>query len=77
MPGPFVRRFASPPAREILRERSVRWVLAYDGERVAENSAALLGEPVPADPHCSILDALPSRAPALLNRASQNGASNM
>jgi hypothetical protein len=61
------------PARQILQEHGVRWVLAYDGERVAENSAALLGIPAPANALCRTLDRSPSQAPAFLRLASENG----
>ena len=60
-------------AREILREHGVRWVLAYDGERVAENSAALLGVPPPANALCRTLDRFPGQAPIFLSLSSENG----
>ncbi len=34
-------------AREILEKRHVAWVFAYDSDRVAQNSAAILNEPLP------------------------------
>jgi hypothetical protein len=58
-------------SREILRARGVRWVLVYDGARVAENSAAILGAPVSAKALCFLLDRTPSRAPAFLELAGQ------
>jgi hypothetical protein len=61
-------------AREILRRHDVHWVLAYDGERVAENSAALLGVPAPTNALCFTLDRTPSQAPRFLSLAWQNGA---
>ena len=34
-------------ARAILEKRHVAWVFAYDSDRVAQNSAAILNEPLP------------------------------
>jgi hypothetical protein len=66
---------ASPAeAREILRRDEVRWVLTADGERVAENSAAILGGPGSPDALCRILDRWPSRAPIFLSLRSENAA---
>ena len=35
-------------ARAILEKRHVAWVFAYDSDRVAQNSAAILNEPLPS-----------------------------
>ncbi len=64
-------------AEAILRARGVQWVLAYDGTRVAENSAAILGKPVPAQPLCLTLDRTPSRVPAFLTLAGENGGAKL
>jgi hypothetical protein len=53
-------------AREILEHHRVAWVFAYDSERVAQNSAAILKEPVPQNPLCRVLDRTPSHAPRFL-----------
>ena len=45
--------------REILRNQHVDWVLAYDWERVAQNSADLLGASVPDRAIGRILDRRP------------------
>jgi hypothetical protein len=59
-------------AREILRNRRVDWVLAYDWERVADNSGRLLGGSV-ADPAIGrILDRAPGQAPRFLALSGQN-----
>ena len=62
-------------AREILAKDKVEWVLAFDAERVAENSAAILGlssgRRTPAV--CFALDRTPGRAPPFLSFAAQNG----
>lgn len=61
-------------AEAILRRSQVQWVLVADGERVAENSAAILGVPAPANALCRVLDRFPSRAPRFLALSTQNGA---
>jgi hypothetical protein len=53
-------------ARDILEKHRVTWVFAYDSERVAHNSAAILKEAIPQNPLCSVLDRTPSRAPHFL-----------
>src|SRR5215831_14690138 len=59
---------------EILEKRQVAWVLAYDSERVAQNSAAILNQRVPPRPLCRVLDQTPSQAPAFLIFSKQNPA---
>ena len=59
-------------AREILEKRRVAWVFAYDSDRVAQNSAAILNEPSPLQPLCRVLDRTPSRAPPFLIFSAQN-----
>jgi hypothetical protein len=61
-------------AREILEKRHVAWIIAYDSDRVAQNSAAILNEPVPREPLCRVLDRRPSQAPPFLVFSAQNPA---
>jgi hypothetical protein len=58
--------------RQILANHQTAWVIAYDSERVAQNSAVLLNVPVPAHPLCSVLDRTPSQAPPFLVLSTQN-----
>jgi hypothetical protein len=60
-------------ARDILERRQVAWVIAYDSDRVAGNSAAILGEPIPQHPICWFIDRRPSQAPRYLALSAQNG----
>jgi hypothetical protein len=53
-------------ARDVLEKRHVAWVFACDSTRVAENSAAILNEPVPGQPLTRVLDRTPSQAPPFL-----------
>jgi hypothetical protein len=59
-------------AREILHKDHVAWVFAYNSERVAQNSAAILNEAVPPHPLCRVLDRTPSQAPPYLIFSAQN-----
>jgi hypothetical protein len=59
-------------AREILENRQVAWVLAYDADRTAENCAAILGEPVTKHGLCYVLDRAPAQMSRFLALAAQN-----
>jgi hypothetical protein len=61
-------------ARTILNKRNAAWVFAYDSERVAQNSSAILNEAVPLHPLCRVLDRTPTRAPPFLIFFAQNAA---
>jgi hypothetical protein len=61
-------------ARAILEKRHVAWVFAYDSDRVAQNSAAILNEPVPRESLCRVLDRTPSQAPRFLVFSAQTSA---
>jgi hypothetical protein len=62
----------SQKAREILKKREAAWVLAYDTERVAQNSAAVLNQPLSPHPLCRVLDRTPGQAPPFLLFSAQN-----
>jgi hypothetical protein len=64
-------------ARKILENRRVAWVIAYDFERVARNSSAILGFLVPQYPLCFALDRTPAQAPRFLVFSAQNGAGKL
>jgi hypothetical protein len=59
-------------AREILKQREAAWVFAYDSDRVTQNSAAILNQPLPLHPLCRVLDRTPGQAPAFLVFSAQN-----
>ena len=61
-------------AREILQKRRAAWVFAYDSERLAQNSAAILNERTPPHALCRVLDRTPSQAPRFLIFFAQNAA---
>ena len=58
--------------RGILEKRHVAWVFSYDSDRVAQNSAAILNEPLPSRPLCRALDRTPSQAPPFVIFYAQN-----
>jgi hypothetical protein len=64
-------------ARKILDGRRVSWVIAYDFECLARNSAALLGSALPQRPLCFVLDRTPAQAPRFLILSSQNGTAKL
>lgn len=64
-------------ARKILENRRVAWVIAYDFERSARNSSAILGLGVPQYPLCFILDRTPAQVPRFLVFSAQNGAGKL
>jgi hypothetical protein len=59
-------------AQDILAKHRVVWVLAYDSDRVAQNSAAVLNQAVPLRPLCRVLYQMPSQAPPFLIFSAQN-----
>jgi hypothetical protein len=61
-------------AREILKKRKAVLVFAYESERVAQNSAAILNRELPQDSLCRVLDRMPSQAPPFLIFSGQNAA---
>jgi hypothetical protein len=61
-------------AREILQNHRVAWVCAYDPERVAQNSAAVLGQALSLYPLCRVLDRTPGQAPTFLIFTAQTAA---
>jgi hypothetical protein len=64
-------------ARKILENRRVAWVIAYDFERLARNSSAILGLGVPQYPLCFVLDRTPAQVPRFLVFSAQNGAGKL
>ncbi|PYJ21191.1 MAG: hypothetical protein DME99_08400 [Verrucomicrobia bacterium] len=59
-------------ARQILENHQAAWVFAYDSDRVAQNSAVVLGVGLPSRPICRVMDRTPAQAPPLLLFSAQN-----
>jgi hypothetical protein len=70
----FFLATSAEEAEAILRQHEVQWVFVADGDRVAENSAAILRTDIPADALCRVIDRSPSKAPPFLILRWQNGA---
>jgi hypothetical protein len=64
-------------AREILEKRHVASVFAYDSDRVAQNSAAILNEPRALQSLGRVLDRTPTQAPSFLIFSAQNPTSKL
>ncbi|PYK94983.1 MAG: hypothetical protein DME40_01525 [Verrucomicrobia bacterium] len=60
-------------ARQILDRDSVNWIISYDADRVAQNSAQILGNPVPKNALCYLLDRRATEVPPFLRLIAQTG----
>jgi hypothetical protein len=60
-------------ARAICARRGVKWVVSYDSERLAQNTAAILGTMIPSRALVYVLDQNPSGAPPFLHLSWQTG----
>ena len=63
--------------RKLLESHKVAWVIAYDSERAAQNSAEILGIAVPEQSICFVLDKTATRAPPFLVLSAQNGVAKL
>jgi hypothetical protein len=60
-------------AKQILDRDNVNWIVSYDADRVAQNSAQILGNPVPQNAFCYLLDRRASEVPPFLRLIAQSG----
>jgi len=60
-------------AMQIIDRDNVIWIVSYDADRVAQNSAQILGNPVPKDAWCYLLDRRASKVPSFLRLTAQTG----
>ena len=58
---------------ELIQRLSVKWVVIYDAERVAQNSSQILGRAVSKNAACYFLDYRAGQAPRLLHLTAQTG----
>jgi hypothetical protein len=63
--------------RLTLQAHEVAWIFAYDADRVAENSATLLGAPASTRSICRFLNRTPAQAPSELVFSAQNGTAKL
>ena len=64
-------------AHNLLEKHKVAWVIAYDSQRVAQNSGEILGRAVPRQPVCMMLDKMATTAPPFLILSVQNGVAKL
>ncbi|PYL45933.1 MAG: hypothetical protein DMF40_14225 [Verrucomicrobia bacterium] len=60
-------------AAQISKRHNVTWVIAYDADRLARNSAPILEHPVSPNAFCYLLDRRPSEVPPFLRLMAQTG----
>jgi hypothetical protein len=58
---------------QILKRRNVRWIVAYDADRVARNSSQILGHAISPEAFCFLLDRRPSEVPPFFRLTAQSG----
>jgi hypothetical protein len=56
---------------QIIDRHNVTWIVSYDADRVAQNSAQILGNPVPKNAWCFSLDRRASEVPPFLRLSAQ------
>ena len=69
----FFETTIAEEAMQIIDRHNVKWIVSYDAERVAQNSAQILRNPVPQNAFCYLLDRRPSEAPTFLRLIAQTG----
>ena len=60
-------------AKQILDRHNVNCILSYDADRVAQNTAQILANPVPQNAFCYLLDRHASEVPPFLRLIAQTG----
>ena len=60
-------------AKQILNWHNISWIVSYDADRMAQNSAQILGNPVPKNALCHLLDRRISEVPPFLRLIAQTG----
>jgi asparagine N-glycosylation enzyme membrane subunit Stt3 len=60
-------------AMQIIDRHNVTWIVSYDADRVARNSAQILGNSVPKSAWCYLLDRRASEVPPFLRLIAQSG----
>ena len=72
----FLATDAEQP-RQLLRNRQIDWVFAYNWDRIRQNSGQLLGSAPSQGQIGQILDRTPGQAPVFLTLSGQNGAAKL
>jgi hypothetical protein len=58
-------------AKQIIDRHNVTWIVSYDANRMAQNSAQILGSPLPKNAFCYLLDRRASEVPPFLRLSAQ------
>jgi hypothetical protein len=58
---------------QVLKKHNIKWVIAYDADRLAQNSAQILEHPTSPNAFCYLLDRRPSEVPPFLRLIAQTG----
>ena len=63
-------------AIQIIDRHDVTWIVSYDADRLAQNSAQILGNSVPKNAWCYLLDRRPGEVPSFLRLSRRPDTSN-
>ena len=69
----FFETHDAEEARQILDQHNVICIVSYDADRVAQNSTQILGNPVPKNALCYLLDRRASEVPPFFRLIAQTG----
>src|SRR5204863_4736140 len=69
----FFEAHDAEKAIQIIDRHDVTWIVSYDADRLAQNSAQILGNSVPKNAWCYLLDRRPGEVPSLLRLIAQTG----
>jgi hypothetical protein len=67
----FFETQGAKEAKQIIDRHNVTWIVSYDADRVAQNSAQILGNPLPKNALCYLLDRRASEVPPFLRLSAQ------
>jgi len=56
---------------QIIDRHNVTWIVSYDADRLAQNSAQILGSAIPQNAFCYLLDRRASEVPPFLRLRAQ------
>ena len=69
----FFETSIAEEAMQVINRHNVIWIVSYDADPVAQNSAQILGNPVPKNAWCYLLDRRASEVPPFLRLIAQTG----
>jgi hypothetical protein len=69
----FFETSIAEEAMQVINRHNVNYIVSYDADRMAQNSAQILGLSTPQNAFCYLLDRRPSEAPIFLRLITQTG----